>query len=62
MFSTLSKREISILANSDLSFTNTFNLVRPQILSFGKELMGEREGGGAVFLHGSVEKCRVRDQ
>ena len=36
MFSTLSKREISILANSNLSFATAFNLVL--ILLFSKEL------------------------
>ena len=38
MFSTLSKREISILAELNLSSTNAFNLVRAQILLFGQGL------------------------
>ena len=38
MFSTLSKREIVILATFNLSSTNAFNLDWSKILSFGKGL------------------------
>ena len=38
MFSTLSKREIIILATFNFSSANAFNLVTFKILSFGKEL------------------------
>ena len=40
MFSTLSKREISILAYLNSLAANALNLVGPQIWSFGKELKG----------------------
>ena len=38
MFSTLSKREIIILATSNFTSANAFNFVQSKILSFGKEL------------------------
>ena len=38
MFSTLSRREIIILATFDLSSANALNLVSSKTLSFGKEL------------------------
>ena len=38
MFSTLLKREIIILSTLNLSSVNAFNLAKPQILLFGKEL------------------------
>ena len=38
MFSTLLKREISILASLNLSSANTFNLDQSKNLLFGKEL------------------------
>ena len=38
MFSTLSKREIGILATLNLSSANAFNLVRAIFFSFGKDL------------------------
>ena len=38
MFSTLSRREIIILATFDLSSAHALNLVNSKILSFGKDL------------------------
>ena len=38
VFSTLSKREIVIIATSNFSSANAFNLVTSKILLFGKEL------------------------
>ena len=39
VFSTLSKREIVILAKFTMSSASAFNLVTSRILSFGKELI-----------------------
>ena len=38
MFSTLSKREIIILAKFDFTSANTFDFVQSKILPFGREL------------------------
>ena len=39
MFSTLSKTEIIVFVTFNLSFANTFNVVRSKILSSGNGLM-----------------------
>ena len=39
VFSTLSKREIIILANYNLSSANAFNLVKSKTLSFGNGII-----------------------
>ena len=43
MFSTLSKREIVILAPFEMSSANAFNLVRSKNLLFGKELINSSQ-------------------